>query len=75
MYQSEKIYIILLQENKGLYNMSLINKDFKKDWQNTSQEDKKHVIKMIILLAALTLVPVAFIAFSMATGAMWINEP
>ncbi len=55
--------------------MSLINKDFKKDWQNTSQEDKKHVIKMIILLAALTLVPVAFIAFSMATGAMWINEP
>ena len=54
---------------------NLINKDFKKDWDNMSQNDKKHMIKMIILLACLTLVPVICIACSAATGAMWFDEP
>lgn len=53
----------------------LINKDFKRDWEQMSPDDKKHMIKMIVLLACLTLVPVICIAVSMATGAMWINEP
>lgn len=61
----------------GIINnsMSWINKDFKKDWENTSPENKRHVIKLIIILGALTLVPVICIACSMATGAMWLNEP
>jgi hypothetical protein len=61
----------------GIINNSMnwINKDFKKDWENTSPENKRHVIKLIIILGALTLVPVICIACSMATGAMWLNEP
>ena len=53
----------------------LINKGFKEDWQKASPEDRRHVIKMVILLAGLTLVPVLFIIISLATGAMWITEP
>ena len=53
----------------------LINKAFKEDWENMSPHDKKHIIKMIVLLAALTIVPVICIACSMATGAIWVNEP
>ena len=34
----------------------------------------RHIIKMIILLASLTLIPVICIACSAATGAMWLNE-
>ena len=55
--------------------MSWINKDFKRDWKNTSPEDKRRVIKMIIFLAALILVPVICLACSMATDAMWVGEP
>jgi hypothetical protein len=55
--------------------MRWINKDFKKDWEKLSPENKRHIIKMIILLAGLTLVPILAIVFSMATGAMWVNEP
>ncbi len=48
--------------------MDKFNKDFKKDWQQASQEDKRHIVKMIILLAGLTLVPVLAIIYAMATG-------
>ena len=53
----------------------LINKAFKEDWENMSPQDKRHIIKMIVILACLTIVPVICIACSMATGAMWVNEP
>ena len=53
----------------------LFNKDFKRDWENMSADDKRHMIKMIVLLACLTIVPVVCIACSMARGAMWISEP
>ncbi len=52
-----------------------INKDFKRDWEQMSLDDKKHMIKMIALLACLTLIPVICIAVSAATGAIWTNEP
>lgn len=52
----------------------MINKEFKKDLENMTPGDKRHIIKMIILLASLTLIPVICIACSAATGAMWLNE-
>lgn len=54
--------------------MAKINKEFQKDWKNASAGDKRHLRKIIILLAALTLVPVLFIAFSMASGSMWLDD-
>ena len=62
--------------DRGIIEMTkLINKAFKEDWENMSPQDKRHIIKMIVLLACLTIVPVICIACSMATGAMWVNEP
>ena len=48
--------------------MSKINKDFKKDWEQASPEDRRHITKMILLLAGLTLIPVLAIIYAMATG-------
>ena len=53
----------------------LINKNFKRDWEQMSPDDRRHMKKMIVLLACLILVPVICIAVSAASGAMWINEP
>ena len=66
--------LFFLQSRWSKKRIKMFNKEFKKDWENMSPGDKRHIIKMIILLASLTLIPVICIACSAATGAMWLNE-